>query len=371
MCDIVFINLPFDGASLALLCWALRIQTPKTPLLEGLRNFDWLGSIAVVGGTICFLCGLEGGASRMHPWISAYTLGLLISGVFLLVLFVLIEIYYTDSPLVTMRVFTGRVKVASIFASFCHSFTFIAYDYFLPLYFQVVLGASPLHSGINLFALVLPLSFMSALTGIYIKKTGNYHLCAWVGSTVMTIGTGLFINFGDHYVLWKIVVFQVVAGLGAGTLFLSPMLALQNYLRKEDISAGLAAFTFLRSIATSISIVVGGVVLQTGLHGTTLSSSGGKASSPRSRRSEVAPTNDPAKYSTALTHMWIFYTVMSGLTMVFSFMITKKKSEDDTASINSGTTEETAMKTADKSGRSPSHANSTSDHTTMVGEKSI
>ena len=187
----------------------------------------------------------------------------------------------------------------------------------------------------------------------------------------MTIGTGLFINFGDQNVLWKIIVFQVVAGLGAGTLFLSPMLALQNYLSKEDISAGLAAFTFLRSIATSISIVVGGVVLQAGLHGTSLSATGGKDSSPLSKRSEVAPSNNPAGYSTALKHMWIFYTVMSGLTMVFSFMITKKKSENSSSETAPDTAREVSATRTDESGRPQPVATTTDDDTTSVGEKSV
>lgn len=316
MLCIVFINLPFDAASLGLLWFILRIETPKTGLIEGLKTFDWIGSFAVVGGTICFLCGLEGGASGSYGWKSAYTISLLVAGAVLICLFVIYEIYLAPSPLVPMRVFIGRVNVAAISAATSHSFVFIAYDYFLPLYFQVILRASPVMSGVYLLALVTPLSLCSAATGVVIKKTGNYHYAAWFGSVIMAIGTGLFINFNSSYTLWKIIIYQLIAGIGAGPLFLSPMLALQNHLRKEDIAAGTSAFTFLRSISTSVSIVVGGVVLQKGIKSSTLTD----ISSVRG--GDVAEKRE--NYAQALSTLWIFYTAITGVVVLSSLMITKR-----------------------------------------------
>jgi hypothetical protein len=37
----------------------LDIKTPKTPLREGLKAVDWLGSLTMVGGVIMVLLGLE------------------------------------------------------------------------------------------------------------------------------------------------------------------------------------------------------------------------------------------------------------------------------------------------------------------------
>lgn len=269
-----------------------------------------------MSGTICFLCGLEGGASSSYGWASAYTLCLFVIGIFVIGCFVIYEMHFASLPLVPMRIFVGRVNIAALMSATLHSFVFISYDYFLPLFYQVILGASPIMSGVYLLALVVPLSLISAATGAFIKRTGDYHHAAWFGSIVMTIGTGLFINFSSTYILWKIIAYQVIAGIGAGPLFLSPMIALQNHLRKNDIAAGTAAFTFLRSIATSISIVVGGVIIQKGADSNSLIDIGFGQDSNTAQRKE--------RYTNALSTLWIFYTAITGLLILTSFMITKR-----------------------------------------------
>lgn len=269
-----------------------------------------------MSGTICFLCGLEGGASDSHGWVSVYTICLLVFGIVLIGCFVICEMYFASFPLVPMRVFVGRVNIAALISATFHSFCFISYDYFLPLYFQVILGASPIMSGVYLLALVIPLSCFSAATGAFIKRTGDYHHAAWFGSIFMTIGTGLFIDFGSTYILWKIIVYQVIAGVGAGPLFLSPMLALQTHLRKEDVAAGSSAFTFLRSIATSISIVVGGVIIQKGIERSSLTNIGSGQGSDIVQQKE--------RYTQALSHLWIFYTAISGLVVLSALLLTER-----------------------------------------------
>lgn len=315
----VFINLPLDAISLVLLFFTLKLNTTRITVAAGLKSFDWIGSVLIVGGTICFLCGLEGGASSIHDWKSAYTLGLILSGLAMVAFFVVYEWRFAKLPLVSMRVFVGRSKVAALATAFTHTFVFISYDFFLPLYFQVVLGASPIHSGLYLLVLILPLSVMASATGIFIKRTGKYRLATWVGSTFMTLGTGLFICFDSRTVWSKIIIFQLIAGIGAGPVFLSPMIALQNHLQPEDISPGTAAFTFIRSMASSISIVCGGVVLQKGLGGeqltmsNTLGTTTGETIATQARH-----------YMSGLSKLWIFYTAISGVMLLSSSLIGEK-----------------------------------------------
>jgi Major Facilitator Superfamily len=308
---------------LILLWFILRIETPRTSVIQGLKDFDWVGTLAMVGGVICFLCGLEGGASKLHSWSSVYTLCLILSGIALLVAFVVWETYFARFPLLPMQVFLGTSNIAAMACGSFHAFVFITYDYFLPLYYQVVLKKTPIQSGVYLFALIIPLSILSAATGWYIKKTGNYHYTAWLGSVVMTIGTGLFIDFGPSKQLWKIMVYQMIAGFGAGLLFLSPMIALQNHLSKEDTAMGTSALTSLRTIASTLSIVIGGVVLQKNLNGQSLTDVKPEKSSGHGGGQGIDQTL--RQYMKALDTMWIFYTAMCGLVFISSLMVQKPK----------------------------------------------
>jgi hypothetical protein len=56
---------------------------------------------------------------------------------------------------------------------------FIAGSYYLPLYFQAVVGASPLLSGVYILPFAISLSIVGVFTGIFIKKTGKYNPPIW------------------------------------------------------------------------------------------------------------------------------------------------------------------------------------------------
>lgn len=181
----------------------------------------------MVGGTIMVLLGLEYGGIT-HPWVSAIVLCLIIFGVVVIGLFFVIEWRVAPYPLMPLALFSKRSNLAALGVCFFHAFVFISGNYFLPLYFQAVLGATPILSGVYLLPLAVALSFSSIFTGIFIKKTGKYRPLIWIGLMFMTIGFGLFINFKVNSPWSKIIIFQVIAGIGVGPNFQAPLIALQS-----------------------------------------------------------------------------------------------------------------------------------------------
>lgn len=333
-----YINLPLDGFSVIMLTFFLKIHTPKTPLVAGLKAIDWLGVLLVVGGVVMFLLGLESGGVT-HPWDSAYTICLTVFGVVTIGVFFLVEWKVAKYPVIPIRLFQSRTRCACLLTAFCHGFVFIAASYYLPLYFQTVLGATPLLSGVYTFPFALSLSICSACAGIIIKKTGKYQILIWGGMIIMTLGFGLFINL-QPYASWpRIILFQIIAGIGVGPNFQSPLVALQTTIKPSDIATATATFGFVRQIATSLSVVLGGVVYQNQIAkqegflvshlGAKLAAQIGTASSgaasslirslPHSQRVIVAEV-----ITSSLQKMWIFYTAMGALGIFFSFFIGKK-----------------------------------------------
>ncbi|OHE98253.1 major facilitator superfamily transporter [Colletotrichum orchidophilum] len=315
-----FINLPFDGVALLVLFFALKVETPKEPFIAGLRDLDWIGFLLIIGGTICFLYGLETGAGGIVPWNSALVICLILFGVLVLALFVVWEARFATNPVIPFRIFDKITNIASFILACIHSFVFISYDYFLPLYFQVVLGFKPIIAGITLFPLLIPLTMMTMLGGLFIRKTGNYLLPIFFGSALMTLGNGLFISFGISTQWAKIVVFQMITGFGAGVLFQSPMISIQTHTKQGDMAAAMSAFSFLRSLFSSMSIVIGTVLLQHNLGGGELTA--GKLGS----EDENDATHEASKtdYMSALRVMWAFFTGVSGCMLLAAFFIKPK-----------------------------------------------
>ncbi|KAH6989227.1 major facilitator superfamily domain-containing protein [Ilyonectria sp. MPI-CAGE-AT-0026] len=316
-----YINLPFDGVALIVLFFALKVDIQKEPIVEGLRALDWTGFGLIIGGTICFLYGLEAGSGGLAPWGSAKVICLIVFGLLILALFMVWEAKFAQNPVIPIRIFQKTTNIASFTVSCLHAFIFISYDFFLPLYFQVILGFKPIISGITLFALILPLSFLTLIGGLVTRKTGHFVIVIIAGTILMTLGNGLFISLGTDTNWPKIIIFQILAGSGAGVLFQSPMIALQSHLHHKDMAAAMSAYNFLRSLFTSISIVIGTVLIQRSVGSGSLTTIHGGGQ-----------TTDKKEYVKALHIMWGFYTGIAGLMIMAACFIkqtpTKKQSSE-------------------------------------------
>jgi EmrB/QacA subfamily drug resistance transporter len=259
-----YVNLPISGVGMIVLVFVLKLHNPRTPAREGLKAVDWIGSGAIIGGTVMFLLGLElGGVS--YPWSSPRVVCLLVFGVAMMFLFGIYEWKVARYPVVPVRLFKTLSNLAIFATAYFHGAVFISGSYWLPLYFQGVLGASSMMSGLLLIPYVVVMSFTATAAGFVIKKTGKYLPSIVFGTFITTIGFGLFLALEPRYNYVKIILFQIVAGIGIGPNFQSPLIALQTSVEPRDIASATCAYSFIRQMATSMSVVIGGVVFNNGM----------------------------------------------------------------------------------------------------------
>lgn len=286
-----------------------------------------------------FLLGLEyGGVS--YPWTSATVICLIIFGLLTLALFFLNEWKVATYPVMPLRLFKYRSNIAALGVCFCHGTVFISGAYFLPLYFQAVLGASPILSGVYTFPFVLSLSFVSAAVGVMIKKTGKYRPPIWIGLLFMTLGFGLYIDLKDYPSWSRIIIYQIITGIGVGPNFQSPLIALQTMVKPRDIASATATFGFTRNIATSISVVIGGVIFQNGMSkrqhilaaglppDIARLLGGGSAGAATEIVKNLPPEQKRVAdrvYTESLRTMWIYYVVIAAVGFGISLLIGNQK----------------------------------------------
>jgi MFS family permease len=244
-----------------LLWFTLKLDTPRTPIWDGLKAVDWAGCLFVIGSTVMLLLGLDFGGIT-HPWNSATVICLITFSIVVLALFMLNEWKLARYPVMPLALFRHRSGIAAFMVCFCHGFIFMGEAYYLPLYFQAVLGASPILSGVYLLPFVVAMMVVAALTGLFIQKTGKYVPPLWAGLVLMTLGVGLLIDLEDSANWGKILGFQIVSGGGVGMNFEGPLLALQAIVGVENVATATATIGFVRSISTAVSVVIGAVVFQ-------------------------------------------------------------------------------------------------------------
>lgn len=338
-----YINLPISGIGMAVLAFVLKLHNPRTPMREGLAAVDWLGSVTILGSTLMVLFGLEFGGVT-HPWNSPTVICLIVFGLITACIFIVVEWKVAEFPIVPMRLFRTRSNVASLSVAALQGFVFISGSYYLPLYFQAVLGASPLMSGLYILPFVLSLSLVSAGSGFLIKKTGKYLPPLIGGMAFMALGFGLFINLESRANWAKLILYQLVAGIGVGPNFQAPLIALQTMVEPRDMASATGTFGFIRQLSTAISIVIGGVVFQNGMqmqHPRLVSELGADTAnllSGSNAASSVGLVEDLPEqqrvvaqqaYFNSLRTMYIMYTVFAGLGLLVSLFVGSRKLSHD------------------------------------------
>lgn len=256
-----WINLPICGLTFGLSVLYLDVNNPRTKLADGLRAVDWLGSISILAITTMILVGLTLGGA-VFPWKSATVICLIVFGALLIPFFLYNEQRLAKYPLIPLGVFKSLPNNAVFTVVFTHGMTLIGIEYYMPLYFQSVQQASPIRSGLLLLPLIVVQAIIEIISGYAINHTGSYRAFIWSGCFLMVLGTGLYIIFDADTTIGVIVGLQIIGAFGPALLFQAPVVAIQNTVSQADTAAASGALFFLRSVAMSLSVVLGGVVFQ-------------------------------------------------------------------------------------------------------------
>jgi len=311
----------------------LHVHTPKTQFRDGIKRIDWIGSTLMISGAVLFLLGLQM-AGIDYPWTSPIILSFLIIGILLAVSFFLWEWRFADYPLMPLRVLNNRTSTSALGVCCFHAVCLIGGAYFLPLYLQGVLGASPLMSGIYLIPFTISLSVSNVCTGLAIRRTGKYLLFMRLGAIIMTLGFGLFISLPQHYHWAKIITFQIVAGMGIGPNFQCPVLAVQASSKQGDHATAASTFNFLNNLSASVTMVISTAIFQNSMQnqqkslveklGTEMAALlTGQNAAANLEAIELLPTAERAVAHAALLKamlgMWIMYTCLAGISIACSF----------------------------------------------------
>ncbi|KAJ5726664.1 uncharacterized protein N7483_008021 [Penicillium malachiteum] len=333
-----WINLPVAGVSAVFVVFFLKVHTPRTPIIQGLLAMDWLGTLLLVCATVMFLLGLGYGGVA-YPWDSAVVICLIIFGVVTLGVFVVVEWKVAKYPIVPMRLFQSTSNISIFGIAYLHGAIFMANLYYLPLYFQSVLGATPILSGVYLLPVAITMCFLSSLSGYYISKTGRYRPPIYIGLVLMLLGTGLYIDLKPYPSWPRIILYQIVSGLGLGPVFQAPIMAIFTITKPADIASAVTTLLFIRDIATAMSIVFGGVIFQNRMsqqsgiitaalpYDAAAQIIGGEESSALT----LIPTlpDDQKRvidevYTSSIRTEWIFYTALAGVALLLSLLISKQ-----------------------------------------------
>jgi EmrB/QacA subfamily drug resistance transporter len=253
-----YVNVPIGLTALGLLTAYLRVPTQRRP-----ARIDFAGAGLLAGAVVAILLLANWGGTR-YAWDSAPIIALAVSAAGLLAAFIGQERRAAE-PVLPLRLFGDSVFVVVSVGLFAATVSLFAAIVFLPLFLQLVTGASATGSGL----LTLPLLVASALStiaaGQIMARTGRYKVFPVAGLALMSAGLALFSTLGADGSRAIAALYMAVFGLGFGMVTQILVVAIQNAVDPREIGTATAAANLFRALGGSVGVAVFGAIFTSGL----------------------------------------------------------------------------------------------------------
>jgi predicted MFS family arabinose efflux permease len=163
-------------------------------------------------------------------------------------------------PILPLRLFRDRTFSLTSAAGFIVGLAMFGAIVFLPLFLQVVIGASATNSGLLLLPMMFGVITTSVAGGRLITRTGRYKIYPVVGSILAAVALFLLSTMGADTTLLLASVYMLILGAGLGLTMQVLILAVQNSVQSRDLGVATSASTFFRSLGGSFGTALFGAI---------------------------------------------------------------------------------------------------------------
>jgi EmrB/QacA subfamily drug resistance transporter len=250
---IFYINLPLGILALAVIAATLPSRSDRQQ-----HRIDYAGAVllAIALSATILVTDLGGTA---YPWSSPVVVGTAAAGLVALVLFLLVERRAAE-PILPLHLFRNPAFSVTSVVALIVGFAMFGSITYLPLYLQVVKGATPTGSGLEMLPMMAGMLTSSIVSGQLISRTGRYKIFPVVGTGVMTLGLFLLSRLPVGASMVRIESTLLLLGLGIGLVMQVLVIAVQNAVDYRDLGVATSGNTLFRSVGGSVGTAVLGAV---------------------------------------------------------------------------------------------------------------
>jgi EmrB/QacA subfamily drug resistance transporter len=238
---IFFVNLPIGSLSIFAVQKLLHITRVPTR-----RSIDFLGAMALSAAVAPLIVALLYSGHR-YGWTSPTTEGLIVISFAFTLVFVFIERRVAE-PIMPLWLFTDKVVRPACIGGFIIGICMYAVNAYVPLFLQVVRGASSTTSGLLTVPNAVCITIASIVSGRLIQRFGNYRPYPLMGAALLALSAYLLSTMGTGASRFDVAFRLAIGGLGMGQLGPSMVLVVQNAVAYKDLGVATAGLSFLRSL---------------------------------------------------------------------------------------------------------------------------
>ncbi|CAF9926916.1 MAG: hypothetical protein GOMPHAMPRED_004262 [Gomphillus americanus] len=256
---IFYLNLPITGLAIVAVALFLKVGYKRSPTwLAALKRVDWIGVAIFVPSILSVFLGLVLGGVQF-PWGSWHVIVPLVLGVLGWAAY---HYYQTICPEPSMPplLFTNRTSAAGFVLTFLSSMLLQIIAYFMPVYFQGVLGKSPFQAGVQFLPFTVAVVPFAIVAGVLLSTWGQYKPLHAAGFGLAAVGFGLLsiLNADSPQGYW--IGFLIVAASGIGLLLSVLLPSILAALPESEVATASGAFSFVRSFGYVWGVTVASVI---------------------------------------------------------------------------------------------------------------
>jgi EmrB/QacA subfamily drug resistance transporter len=255
---VFYVNVPIGLAAFAL----LGRQPAAAAERRGAR-IDMLGAVLLAGAVSAGLLVTVWGGDR-YAWGSAQVVAMAVAALVFATGFIWQERRAAE-PVLPLRLLGDRVFIVVSAGAFLATLSLFAAIVFLPLFLQLVTGATATTSGLLVLPMLLASTFSTIVSGRLMTRAGRYKIFPIVGFALMSAGLALLATLGASSGRGPAMAYMAVFGLGFGLTTQVLVVAVQNAVDRRELGTATASVNLFRALGGSVGVAVYGAVFAAGL----------------------------------------------------------------------------------------------------------
>ncbi|HEY7393767.1 MAG TPA: MDR family MFS transporter, partial [Gemmatimonadaceae bacterium] len=318
---IFYVNVPLGLIALVVIAATLPRHDVRIR-----HKTDYAGalSLAAALSAIVLLTDLGG---VTYAWSSPIILSLAAIAVASVATFIAVERRASEAVL-PLSLFRNRTFVLTAMIGLIVGFALYGSVTYLPLFLQVVTGASPTDSGLEMLPLMVGMPVTSIVSGQIISLTGKYKPFPIAGTALMALGLFLLSRMDVHTTVGQASIGMLVLGMGLGLVMQVLLIAVQNAVEYHDLGVATSGATLFRLMGGSLGTAAFGALFAHGLaehlRATAGAVSGALRVSTHLSPDAIAhlPTGQRLMYLNAFTESLSMVFVVASIVALVGFVLT-------------------------------------------------
>lgn len=241
---IFYINIP-----IILICMLFTVKRFPEREADTSKRIDYVGMAVLTLMILDILLYFQWISGEME-FLSAKSIGMIVGGMILAVLFIAIEKRVED-PVLAPKLFHSPTFMKAATYMFIMGIAMIGTLTFIAMYMQQMFDIGTMECGLYLLPMVFGMMITSMGSGMLVNRTG-YRGWIVVGSVLIMVALLSMCTLGSDPQRIPLFVYLFIFGLGLGCVNSTVMISVQNHTSIDDMGMTTSAVSLMRNIGSTV-----------------------------------------------------------------------------------------------------------------------